>query len=45
MHRVVTGVRGIKLRDGDIAVDMGIVDDSIDAPFHHRKGIRKAHKL
>ena len=28
MHRVVTGVRGIKLRDGDIAVDMGLVDES-----------------
>ncbi len=29
MHRVVTGVRGIKLRDGDEAVDMGIVDESL----------------
>ncbi len=29
MHRVVTGVRGIKLREGDEAVDMGIVDENL----------------
>ncbi|MCK5129919.1 MAG: DNA gyrase subunit A [Clostridiales bacterium] len=29
MHRVVTGVRGIKLREGDVAVDMGLVDERI----------------
>ena len=27
MHRVATGVRGIKLRDGDYAVDMGLVEE------------------
>lgn len=30
MHRVVTGVRGIKLRSGDIAVNMGLVDDNLE---------------
>jgi DNA gyrase subunit A len=30
MHRVVTGVRGIKLRPDDIAVNMGLVDDDLE---------------
>ena len=41
MHRVVTGVRGIKLRDGDIAVDMGIVDDSLTLLSITEKGYGK----
>jgi len=29
MHRVATGVRGIKLRSGDFAVDMGVVEEGM----------------
>lgn len=41
MHRVVTGVRGIKLREGDVAVDMGLVDDDLKLLSITEKGYGK----
>ena len=41
MHRVVTGVRGIKLRPDDIAVDMGLVDDNLKLLSITEKGYGK----
>ncbi len=41
MHRVVTGVRGIKLRESDVAVDMGIVEDNLMVLSITEKGYGK----
>ena len=42
MGRDTTGVKGIELREGDVLVEMDLVEESVDAPRGHGEGLRQA---